>query len=85
MSCGCREGIPTDTGMGASSARWVQDLLREDAELLAHPQHSGRARAGREITQGERLESARGCLCGQRGRCGDGGQRCGAERLLPAG
>lgn len=63
MSCSCGQGIPTDPGMGASGAHWVQDLLREDAELLAHSQHSGRARPGGEITQGERLESARGCLC----------------------
>lgn len=74
-----------DTGTGASSARSVRDLLREDTELLAHPQHSGCAFARGEITQRQRLESSRGCQCGQWGRRGDGGQRCGAERLLPAG
>lgn len=43
-----------------------RDLLREDAELLPHPQDSSRPHAGGEVTEGQGLEATGDCREGER-------------------
>lgn len=45
---------------------WCEDLLREDAELLPHPQGSSRARTRGEVAEGQGQEATGGCREGER-------------------